>query len=438
MAIPATAVWECRANASNIGLQGGFYNPELGGTDYSQQDTAQLDLSDGATDGAGTGLSSATGGFTAAMVGNGVYLTGGGTTAGWYEIVAYVDGNNVTIDRSAGASKTGVTTRIGGATHLDAGIHAVVEDGNIVYIAADGTHVLTGNKPWGNAASALPIFIKGYGSVHGDNPTENSRPLITCGASYMLFGTYYRIQNLRFTGTAADIATVDSHGVFQNCYSHNSSGTASRSALRNTGSYARFIACEAVSSAGYGFEIDNAGAALIGCYAHDCGEVGFEATGQSNLTMVRCIAATCVIGFVRGNAISTVVIGSVFYGNTTAGIQVTSTGNALVVLNTIFSGNGVGITITDGYEGTVFEDYNDFYGNTTDKENIPVGANSLTVDPQFTDAANGDFSIGNTDLKNAATPSTFPGGFMTNYEDIGIQAQPASSGVGCTAYISVG
>ena len=86
--------------------------------DYSQQNSAELTLTDIATDGAGTGVSSVTGGFTDAMVGNGIYLTGGSVTASWYQITAYIDTNNITIDRSVGLNKTGVTGNIGGALDI--------------------------------------------------------------------------------------------------------------------------------------------------------------------------------------------------------------------------------------------------------------------------------------------------------------------------------
>lgn len=107
MALTAGTVCEIRTTGSqNAG--GGFYDRNPGtSVDYSQQDSPQLTLTDLATDGAGTGLSSATGGFTAAMAGNLIQITGGTLTAGWYEITAYTDTNNVTIDRSDGLSKSG-------------------------------------------------------------------------------------------------------------------------------------------------------------------------------------------------------------------------------------------------------------------------------------------------------------------------------------------
>ena len=95
MAVDSTTIWEIRADGSPTN-GGGFADLDPGtSVDYSQQASAQLGVSDAATDGAGTGVSSVTGGFTAAMVGNVMYLSG--TSEGWYQITAYTDTNNVTV-----------------------------------------------------------------------------------------------------------------------------------------------------------------------------------------------------------------------------------------------------------------------------------------------------------------------------------------------------
>ena len=70
MALTGGTQWEIRADGDETN-GGGFYDRDPGtSVDYCQQAAAQLSLSDLTTDGAGTGLGSVTGGFTAAMVGN--------------------------------------------------------------------------------------------------------------------------------------------------------------------------------------------------------------------------------------------------------------------------------------------------------------------------------------------------------------------------------
>lgn len=108
MAISGYTDWDIRTGGSDT--NGGGFNTNSAGTDYSQQTSAQLSLSDGVCTG-GTTLESTTGGFTAAMVGNVVYLSSG---PGWYEITGYTDTNTVTIDRN-GPTDSGMTVNVGGS-----------------------------------------------------------------------------------------------------------------------------------------------------------------------------------------------------------------------------------------------------------------------------------------------------------------------------------
>jgi hypothetical protein len=433
--IPVTAVWELRANAGNSGLQGGFFSSARSGTDYSQQDSPQLSLTDIATDGAGTGISSATGGFTAAMVGNGIYITGGSTTAGWYEIVAVTDTNAATIDRSAGASKTGATGRVGGAASFVSGVLAIMVAGNVGWVKADATHTLTGNLSTAAGSEAAAIDLRGYGTTRGDSPTGDNRPLVACGAYYVTPGNYVRVSHLRMTGTGTYVIAMGAGTVFLNVKAVNSSETASRRAFSDTNGTATLVSCEASSTAGNG--VYNAvanGLHLLGCYIHDCGEYGvYCSSGGGYLTLVATVFDTCVVGVYGTTIRRGFVAHCVFYGNTSYGFQLT-TGDYFFICNSIFSGNGVGISLADGHEGENYEDWNDFYDNTTDRENIDAGAHDLAIDPGFANAAAGDFSTSAAGLRNAAIPALMPGGAFTNYADIGLQVQ-ATGGGGSRAYV---
>ncbi len=81
--------------------------------------------------------------------------------------------------------------------------------------------------------------------------------------------------------------------------------------------------------------------------------------------------------------------------------------------NNILAFNGVyGIASAfgppaDQFQGKRF-DYNDFYGNTSGaRSNLVAGAHDLALDPQFTNASGGDFTIG-TNLAAQGFPGTFP------------------------------
>jgi len=117
-ALPATAVFEFRTTGA--ATNGGIFDSASAGTDYSQQDAAQLALTDCACTTGGTTLTSATGGFTAAMVGNWCYLRGTHFTTGRYKIVAYTDTNTVTLcaDPTDGSNASSGTCNVGGAIDL--------------------------------------------------------------------------------------------------------------------------------------------------------------------------------------------------------------------------------------------------------------------------------------------------------------------------------
>jgi hypothetical protein len=115
-ALPNDLVWEVRTTGNDD--NGGCKDTDAA-TDYTNQDSAQLTLTDLATSGAGvTTLTSATGGFTAAMVDNCIQIKSGTNfNVGFYEITGHTDTNTVTLDRtpsSAGAGSGG-TGSVGGA-----------------------------------------------------------------------------------------------------------------------------------------------------------------------------------------------------------------------------------------------------------------------------------------------------------------------------------
>lgn len=119
MAVNATAIWSCRPGGSDT--NGAAYDLGISGagTNYSKQNAAQLSLTDLASAGSGSNdVTSATGGFTAAMIGNAMYITGTGFTTGRYFITARAATGTVTLDRtpaSSASAASGGTGNVGGA-----------------------------------------------------------------------------------------------------------------------------------------------------------------------------------------------------------------------------------------------------------------------------------------------------------------------------------
>ncbi len=143
MALSASTVWEVRTTGNSA--NGGGFNPSrdaVNGVDYSQQDAAQLSLTDIYYTGASNFIKSDTGGFTHAMEGNLIYIASGTHfTAGYYEVVTYTDTNTVTLDRAPASEDTSAhkdgAGKVGGATNHPNTISAVVVAGNKIYIAGE-------------------------------------------------------------------------------------------------------------------------------------------------------------------------------------------------------------------------------------------------------------------------------------------------------------
>lgn len=396
MAIALGTVWEVRATGSQVN-GGGFYNRNPGtSVDYSQQDTAELTLTDLATDAAGTGLSSATGGFTAEMVGNIIQISGGTLTAGWYEITAYTDTNNVTIDRSAGASQTGGTGNVGGAFLWNGALAAefltASGSGNTVWVKA-GTHSLSEvvTQPTSLVTGTTSKSkIIGYNTTRGDTPTGDDRPLIQLSTYAITTGAYSIIQNIRMTGIGASLCILGNGAIAVNCYGYNSAAGSNYNCFYANNISTRCIACEAICTNGYAFRASTVGNGLscIMCYAHD--SVTGIYPGRPCEIVVGCVVDTCTTGLSVGNDIS--VINNTVY-NCTTGISLTVQDRCGIMLNNIIDACTTSFSSSSAnYSRLTFNDFNCVNG-TTDYTNFTAGENDIDADPLLNDPASGDFTL---------------------------------------------
>jgi hypothetical protein len=171
MAIAAGA-FELRTTGNDFNA--GYFNAARGGTDYSQQDAPQLTaLQEIVSDGSTT-LSSTSGLFTAAMVGNGLMLGPGGSGV-LYEIVSVADAFHATVDRAVAAA-VDQDVRIGGALaspgRTSQLINASAVSGNKVY-QKSGTYTITtttANVAGGRVNLTVDnLYWIGYGAARGDD-----------------------------------------------------------------------------------------------------------------------------------------------------------------------------------------------------------------------------------------------------------------------------
>src|SRR5665213_333188 len=107
MALPSNSIWEVRVGGSDT--NGGVVRPDTVVTDYTLQNSPQVAVTNAVAIGTST-ITSATGGFTSAMVGNGVYMAGGtGSLAPVMRYIVSVTNSTTIVVDSLVAAGTGIT-----------------------------------------------------------------------------------------------------------------------------------------------------------------------------------------------------------------------------------------------------------------------------------------------------------------------------------------
>lgn len=115
MALNATVLWYNRVSGAET--NGGGFDPSVSGagTNYADQNSPQLSLTD-LTSTASTTVTSVAAGFTSQMVGNVLRLASatGSPTVDYYMITGYTNASTITLDRTSGTYTLGVA-KVGGA-----------------------------------------------------------------------------------------------------------------------------------------------------------------------------------------------------------------------------------------------------------------------------------------------------------------------------------
>ena len=447
-AIPAAAQWEVRTTGSNA--NGGFFVTGSGGTDYSQQNGAQYTAATATTSTTTLGVSS--GSFTAQMVGNGVQISGGSCTAGFYEITVFNSAASVTIDRSAGTG-SGCTINVGGGLLTIATALAPLTAGNTVWIQS-GTYTVTASLSF----PALQASIVGYHTSHGDN-ASGTRPLITTATNSVPLlvlttgAAQPTLQNLTFSTTAGTASTglsaagaVTTPVVILNClFTGFTTGISFPSPNLPPALLAYQL--EVTGSTGTAaIEMDSSSIAYTmscsSCYIHDQVGVVYGIYSNSSSTAIATFSITNTIfkanafGAVAVKANNLVVENCSFFNSSTGGYsiwlsQVGTAFSAMTVINSVFWGtnSAQGGIIVNSAGQPVYENWNAIFSSPgTPRSNITAGPNDVSL------TANPWVSATNFQLNNAAGggalargkgyPGVFPGGTTTGYLDMGaVQSQ---------------
>jgi len=402
-AMPAGLIYEFRTTATANMVNGGGYS--TGGTDYSQQNSAQWYATDLACTAASTTVTSATGGFTSAAVGNVIHITAGTNfTVGWYHIQSYTNSTTLVLDRSPAPSADGSsgTYYIGGS--LNAG--GTLEDeffeqlvaGNWVYIKGSGNYTISESILIGTAVGtiAAPITVEGYKTTRGDNPTGSNMPTLALQTYAIALTNYFVFKNFIITGTATSLISrtgANGNNVFVNIKGTNSSTTANRSVFDYSGGTSNllFVQCELSSTLGNCIKVITGTLNVVNCYLRDS-DIGISATG--NLYIVNN-----VIDNMTTTAISSTgatlqqIFGNTLYGSESKkGTGISLDSSCGIITNNILYGFVTGITALTG-NNYLLSDYNCLYNNTTNYSNVLQGDYDVLSDPLLNDPANGDFTL---------------------------------------------
>lgn len=472
-AISSSTVWEVRA--AGAATNGGGYSS--GGTDLSaftnknasgctscQSATVNISTTDAVTNNSTT-VTSATGNFSSALIGNTIYLAGSGTTTGWYQVASVPDSGTIILDRATGSTGgTGVTMNIAGALTLQAVAGAYVA-GNSIYIQS-GTYAILSAAPIALATAgtiSANVLFEGYASSHGDMGTP---PVITSSVTSqslitMNVANYHKFRNINFTHTGATrgaaIQAVTASGVGLTITQCSFSGVfiafdGSNRAYTNL-VFARNVTLNTTSTSGAVINSDSS----LAIYAYNTcfGAAGpcYSTNGGTSVLLaignLLAKSGTVLTGMIHDSSTTRSQFWMLF-NNTIAngvgdGVQAAANGTSgtmmLSAQNNIFYGNaGKGINFTSdtgaASRGKI-NAYNAYGSNTggnyTNWAN-GVGVVTLSANPFNDDAGtHTDYSLntatgGGASLRAAGFPGSWTGITGLGSLDIGAIQSPNTGG----------
>lgn len=412
------------------------------GVDYSQVATDSSTVTDLASVGGTSVVTSISNPWTKASVGNYIHITNSGTAAhcfiGWYEIVSESLVSSVTLDRTpndgttcaAATAQTGGSLDLGGA--LQSSFLNQIVGGNMVFIHS-GTYLVGGTTTGsGTGASATtPAYFIGYNSIRGDNPLPNSsKPLINGQSTSTTFAQAQQLAYLNFTSSGTITVTTGANGSVQNCRFMNGSSTAGRTAL-NIGGSSTADSIEVVSQNGIAIS-QSANVSINGSYIHDsqtCLSIG--ATGGQSIT--NSLLASCIIGINTTNANSALnAVGNTIYSaesSTNTAIIILNGNTKFFLKNNIFYGWNQAVTQATAQQGANIGLCNDFFNNTTNASNYTLAQSDLFLNPQFTSAG----QLTGTTATSATNVLTDSGANFNGNVTDGIDYLHVVTGAGATA-----
>ena len=410
--------------------------------------TWAIDYSQSATPLSLTGLTTAaadatilTASATKAMVGNGLFITGGTNfTTGVYSILSVTAGVSMVVDRTCtSAAGAAGTAGLGGcfATPGFASGQAIAQ--NSVF-GKTGTYDCssTADVAAGRVLTKSAQRWEAYSVVRGDRAakatlqsTSNSMTVFTTAGSGLnrIVGIEAKLGGVTTTIRGFDFGAPT---LALGCKATGCTNVG----FRDAGIAAIKLLCEA-DACNIGFQDNsNTGFTYKWCTAKDCTTYGFDVVNGNATTLDSCITDGCATG-IRTDE-KAVVTNCTTNGGTNGCIAVSNS----IYINHLASNNTTGFSISAtmgaSTAGGAVMIKCAGYNNTANVGGaggpaLNEGFITLTADP-FTNAAGGDFSLNNTAgggaaLRAAGYPSSFPGLSTLTYPNVGAQIpEPATAG----------
>lgn len=438
MALSAATVWEVRTTGSDA--NGAGFVTGASGTDYSQQNAAQWSGSDGIGSNANSNFQSVGAGFTSAAVGNLMYITTGTNfTPGYYQITAFVDTDNLTLDRTpaSGVSATDAVWAIGGAAATPGIVFGSAVANNTVWIAP-GTYTCSSSSNVAGGRLTIAVnYLQVFGYVSSRTPITQpttSAPYLKAGAnSVTILSTSgangWAVNGVNFDGdkaarTGTIAINVGNQGNVRNGIIENSAG------VNIGGGGAIVTRCIVRNSGSNG--VDNA-PSVSGCIISGNTGAGVRVSRYVEGNLIHSNGGSGLayssLGTIRRNRI---------VGNTGSGILMVDGNAAAVEENIIYGNSAWGISGASMTSGHCYAEKNFIGGNTsgavTGSRVQEIGTTTLSGDP-FVNSASDDYeinpaSVGGAQIRSAGVGITdgtndVPG----TYEPGDFQIAPASSSV---------
>ena len=357
----------------------------------------------------------------------------------FFTINAVDDGaDTVTVDDAPAGTASGLTWGLGGKrkTIDNAQSRTLWTDAKYGWIAElEDNQTITSALTW-----SAPLLLQSSSDTIRalDQSTGNTA---VCNGTSTVF-----LRNLKLTSSGTK--GTNSAGIYQakfvveNCILGDATNTLYNAVYNSNGT---MINCEVAHCTNDALKLTSSSVALLGCSIHNNTAIGVYSNSSKAVLFCCDIYDNGSYG-IRCRASDTISINSCnIHSNDDDGIAlnvVGATGSAISIVNSNVTGNtGYGVLFPSGqdvlFRGAIAN--NNFgtgataniSGRSNDDTILDIVGRNIAVDPQFTDAGNGDFTPNGDNTAQAGFPQGAYGQRSSeSYLDIGTQR--LSSGGGTT------